>query len=63
LKNTQIFSVRQLSDRHPGFSEGSLRWLIHQSIENGLAQSGALVRNGRRVLIDEQRFLDWVRSR
>ena len=61
--DTKILSVAQLANRHPGFSENSLRWLIHQARQNGLGESGALLRNGRRVLFDEQKFLSWVQSR
>lgn len=60
---TTVLSVRQLSDKHPGFSEPSLRWIIHNAHENGLQKSGALLRNGRRVLIDEAKFLEWLKSR
>lgn len=30
---------------------------------NGLAESGAIVRIGRRVLIDEEKFFAWLASR
>ena len=29
---------------------------------NGLIESGAIIRIGRRVLIDEAKFFDWVRQ-
>ncbi|MCC7487283.1 MAG: hypothetical protein IT529_20095 [Burkholderiales bacterium] len=54
-------TVRQLSERFPAFSEPSLRWLIFNSQSNGLAQ--ALVRVGRRVLIDEEKFTAWLEQR
>ncbi|MBK9130603.1 MAG: hypothetical protein IPM20_03025 [Gammaproteobacteria bacterium] len=50
-----------MAKRYPdAFSEGSLRWAIHNAERNGLARSGAIVRIGRRVLIDEELFLRWI---
>ena len=63
-----FLSVRQFADKHPAFPQGSLRNLIFLSesretskgtIEgNGLAM--ALVRIGRKLLIDEARFFQWI---
>ena len=55
-----ICSVRQFSDRNPAFSQGALRYLIFNAKSNGLQNSGALVRLGRRVLIDESKFFKWL---
>jgi hypothetical protein len=61
-----ILTVRHFSERHPAFSQGSLRNLIFLSEGHGnLSANGlgiALVRIGRRVLIDEQKFFEWVES-
>lgn len=29
---------------------------------NGLKASGAIIRNGRRILIDEEKFFNWLRE-
>lgn len=58
-----LLTVKQFSEKHPAFPEGGLRHRIFYAKENGLFVSGALVRNGRRVLIDEGRFFDWLRGR
>jgi hypothetical protein len=42
------------------YTEGSLRWKIFNADSNGLAAAGAIVRDGRRVLIDEDRFFEWL---
>ena len=55
-----LLTVRQFSQKHPAFPEGGLRHRIFYSESNGLSQSGALVRNGRRVLIDETKFFCWL---
>ena len=61
--NISVFlTVRQFSEKHPAFPEGGLRHRIFHANQNGLEKSGALVRNGRRVLIDEERFFDWLRG-
>lgn len=56
------FTVRQLSKRHPAFSNGCLRWLIYNAETNGLEASGALIRIGRKIIIDEALFLGWVKA-
>ena len=58
-----LSTVKQFSQRHPAFPEGGLRHRIFHAESNGLADSGAIVRNGRRVLIDEERFFVWLRER
>lgn len=56
----QLFTVEQFSAAEPAFKEGSLRWLIFNRDSNGLEESGALIRVGRRVLIDRSKFLSWL---
>lgn len=55
-----FYTVRQFAEAHLAFSEASLRWQIFSAQENGLAESGALLRLGRRVLIDAARFYEWL---
>lgn len=55
-----LSTVKQFHERHPAFPEGGLRHRIFHAENNGLAESGAIVRNGRRVLIYEERFFDWL---
>jgi hypothetical protein len=63
-----LFTVLQFSERHPAFKIRSLRHLIFNAKQrqtaNGLASANglgvALVRVGRRVLIDENRFFEWL---
>lgn len=69
--NSPVVTVRQFAARHPAISESALRWAIFRSAPrrnsrgdllpgNGLEQSGAILRLGRRVLVHEQRFFDWL---
>lgn len=55
-----LLTVRQFSDAHPAFPEGGLRWRIFHANTNGLAKTGAILRNGNRVLIHEERFFRWL---
>jgi hypothetical protein len=65
-------TVEQFSQRNPAFTPAALRNLIFKADErqstkgtipgNGLIESGAIVRLGRKVLIVESRFFDWVES-
>jgi len=59
----KLATVKQFAFENPAFSEASLRWLLFKSDENGLAKSGAILRNGRRVLIDAEKFFQWLASR
>lgn len=66
-----LFPVEQFSARRPAWTEPALRNLILNARDrvssrgeripgNGLAEAGAIVRVGRRVLIDEQAFFRWI---
>jgi hypothetical protein len=57
-----LSTVKQFSDRHPAFPIGGLRHRIFHEETNGLKKSGAIIRNGRRVLINEEKFFAWLES-
>jgi len=59
LLRVNTFAVKH-ADK--GFKVGGLRWQIFNERTNGLAESGAIIRNGRTVWIDEDRYFDWLRS-
>ena len=58
-----ILTIRQFSLKHPAFPEGGLRGKVFNSRTNGMLSSGALVRDGRRVLINEEQFFNWLLSK
>lgn len=60
MKIPNLLTVRQFSQKHPAFPEGGLRHRIFNADNNGLTESGAIIRNGRKVLIDEEKFFDWL---
>ena len=63
-----LLTVKQFSDKHAAFPQGSLRNLIFLA-ESRMTSKGtikgngldvALVRIGRKLLIDEIRFFQWI---
>ena len=60
METPTLLTVTQFSKKHPAFPIGGLRYQIFNERENGLAASGAIIRSGRKVLIDEARFFNWI---
>ncbi len=57
-----LSTVNQFTAKQPAFTVGGLRAWIFNEHTNGLSKSGAIVRIGRKVLIDEAKFYTWVES-
>jgi hypothetical protein len=65
-----LLTVRQFAEKHPAFQQGSLRNLIflaenRNTSKGKIAGNGldiALVRIGRKLLIDEAKFFNWVEA-
>jgi hypothetical protein len=55
-------TVQQFKAKHTAFTNGGIRSMIFNEYQNGLAKSGAIIRIGRKVLIDEAKFFGWVES-
>lgn len=55
-----LLTVRQFNQKYPAFPIGGLRHRIFHESTNGMKAAGVIVRNGRRVLIDEERFFIWL---
>jgi len=57
----QILSVQQLANAIPAYEgrTGSIRWQIFNSDTNGLKESGAIIRHGRRILINAEKYFAW----
>ena len=58
----RLYTCNQFHNRHQWVSVASLRWLIFKRDTNGLEASGAIVRLGRKVLIDEANFFTWLKN-
>jgi hypothetical protein len=57
-RGENLRTIGQVADQCPAFSEAALRKLILHAPLNGLEP--AIVRLGRRVLIDSERFNEWL---
>ena len=70
-KTAKYFTIHQFSIYNP-FTESSLRNMIFKADErqstygviagNGLKECGAIVRVGRKVLINETKFYAWIEA-
>ena len=56
-------TVKQFCIRNPAFTAGGIRHNIFQEDSNGLKESKAIIRNGGRILIHEERFFAWIEKR
>lgn len=63
FKAPSLLTVPQFVNKHKAFTLGGVRDNIFKYDLNGLKECGAILRNGRRVLIDEEKFFQWVLSR
>lgn len=59
---TTFYTVREFVARHTFLTQGMLRRHLFHRTTNGLVACGAVAKMGSRVLIDEPRFLDWLRA-
>ena len=57
----EFLTVKQFAEKHPAFTAGGIRSLLFYRGEDA-EKAGAIVRFGRRILIDEPVFLAWVRA-
>ncbi len=57
-----LFTVSQFCEKHKCFTQGAMRWHLFNAANNGLAVTGAIIRVGRRVYIDEDLFFSWINS-
>jgi hypothetical protein len=58
ISRRRLHTVRQFCQAHPAFTLGGIRWLLFHRQTNGLER--AVVRVGRRILIDEEKFFGWL---
>jgi hypothetical protein len=60
---TWLYStVNQFVARHPAFTLGGMRAQIFNENTNGLKEAGAIIRNGRKVLIKESAYFAWLEA-
>ncbi len=54
----KLVTVDQFCADNPAFTKGSMRWLLFRRDNNGLSR--AILKVGRRVLIDVDEFFEWI---
>ncbi len=59
---TNILTVKQFPEKYPAFPNGAIRNLIFHGSSNGLNDSGAIIRIGRKILINEVKFFEWLNN-
>lgn len=57
-----LLTVSQFIKKHPFISNGGLRFQIFDAKNNGLEKVGAIVRMGKRVLVNEGKYFFWIES-
>ncbi len=57
----QLVTTKQLAQMVPAYEgkPGAIRWQLFNSATNGLKESGAIIRHGRRILIDVDKYFSW----
>ena len=64
MSTTTLLTIKQFAERHPAFSNNSLRWIVFRSADKSDPDYSkfrpAIHRVGGRVLIEEQKFLNVV---
>ncbi len=58
MQTPNYLTVKQMAQRHPAFSEASLRYHIFNETKNGIDK--AIKRVGRKILINEELFFVWL---
>ncbi|MBP3397502.1 MAG: hypothetical protein R8M71_00710 [Alphaproteobacteria bacterium] len=55
-------TVKQFVAENPAFTYGGMRKLINLETINGMKSSGSVVRIGRKVFIDTNKFYNWIQT-
>jgi hypothetical protein len=63
MTTSKFSAVSKFAEKYSdAFTQGGLRHLIFNAEKNGLKASGAIIRMGRKVLINEDKFFAWVEA-
>lgn len=60
MNDIKFMNLHQFVTNNPAFTLGGMRNYIFYEGVNGLKSSGAIKRIGRKILIDPDRFFEWV---
>lgn len=59
---TQYLTPRQFIAKHTWATNGGMRHYLFYGETNGLNKSGAILRIGRKILINEEKFFEWIET-
>jgi hypothetical protein len=59
-ENRRLIPIDAWPNFHPWPTANGLRFYVKHRHTNGLDQHGAVLRVGRRILIDQDRFFSWI---
>ena len=59
---SEIHTVQQAANKIPALTESAIRWHLFNRELNGLSKSGAVIKVGRRVLLDLPKYTDWLKG-
>ncbi|MDD5227806.1 MAG: hypothetical protein PHN45_09490 [Methylococcales bacterium] len=59
---TTLLNVPQLAQKQPALTVGGVRAWIFNEEKNGLKDSGAIIRIGKKLMIDEDKFFAWIEA-
>lgn len=60
LTTSPYRTVNQFVAENPAFTKGGIRFEIFNETTNGLKEAGAIIRNGRKVLVHVPRYFQWL---
>ena len=55
-------TVNQFCEKHKAFKLGGVRGQLFNADKNGLNKSGAVIRSGRKILINEPKWFEWLEA-
>ncbi len=58
----RYLTVNQFCEKHKAFKIGGVRSQLFNADRNGLKESGAIIRDGRKILINEQKWFQRLES-
>jgi hypothetical protein len=61
-KEQPLLSVKEFCVTYPSFKEGGIRHYIFHEHTNGLSKSGGVVRIGKKVMVNVEKFFWWVNT-
>lgn len=53
-----FMTVKQLAEKYPAFTVGSIRWAIFNQGTNGFAP--VIRKLGKKIVLDEEEFVRWI---